>query len=254
MKRSGLTQVRVAYARRVTDDPLARVAELDGVGMAAAHARDSIDALLRHPAMRRNAAQVAAESAVRGARASARLEGADVEDLADPVVQGALRVVGEVPSLAAIWEQAPRQVLARMHMLAARDLVEDDALGRPRSGADAERVAQILTLATAPTEAPAVVIAALVHAELATVRPFGSADGVVARAAERVVLVSRGVDTKAVSVPEVGHHALVRAYSSLLDAYASGEADGVGAWVRHCADGYARGAEEGLVIAGATLD
>ena len=254
MKRSGLTRMRVAYARLVTDDPLAQVAELEGVGMAAAHARDSIDALLRHPAMRRDAARVAAESAVRGARASAELEGADPEDLADPVVQGALRVVGEVPGLAAIWDQAPRQALARMHMLAARDLVEDDALGRPRSGADAERVAQILTLATAPTEAPAVVVAALVHAEIASVRPFGSADGVVARAAERVILVSRGVDTKAVSVPEVGHHALARGYGPSLNAYVSGEADGVGAWVRHCADGYARGAEEGLAIAGGALD
>lgn len=235
----------------MTDDPLARVADLDGVGVAAAHARDAIDALLRHPAMRNDAARMAAESAVRGSRASARLEGADANDVMDPVWQGALRVVAEVPVLAGVWERSPRQALARMHVLAARDLVDDpDRLGRPRPGTDLARLDQILALATGPTRAPAVVVAALVHGELAALQVFGSVDGVVARAAERVVLVARGVDTKAVAVPEVGHYALVRAYRPLLEAYASGGPDGVGAWVRHCGEAYARAAEEGLAIAG----
>lgn len=239
----------------MADDPLARVADLEGVGVAAAHARDAIDALLRHPAMRHAAAEVAAESAVRGSRASAQMEGASTDDVADPVWQGALRVVAEVPSLAAIWERSPRQALARMHMIAARDLVDDaDRLGRPRPGAEVERLEQIVSLATGPTRAPAVVVAALVHAELAVLRPFGTADRIVARAAERVVLVARGVDTKAVSVPEVGHHALARAYEPLLQAYAGGEPEGVSAWVRQCADAYARGAEEGLAIAGGVVN
>lgn len=218
--------------------------------MAAAHARDAIDALLRHPAMRRDAARIAAESAVRGSRASVRLEGVDTDDMADPVWQGALRVTAEVPALAAVWDRSPRQALARMHMVAARDLVDDsDQLGRPRPESDAARLDQILALASGATRAPAVVVAALLHAELMALRPFGIGDGVVARAAERVVLVARGVDTKAVSVPEVGHQALARAYRPLLDAYTSGEPAGVGAWVRHCADAYAHGAEEGLAVA-----
>lgn len=234
----------------MTDDPLDRVAQIEGVGAAAAHARDAIDALLRHPAMRNDAARVAAESAVRGSRASAMLAGAATDDVADPVWQGALRVVAEVPSLAVIWDRSPRQALARMHMLAASDLVDDpDQLGRPRADAEIARLEQILTLATGRTRAPAVVVAAVVHGELAVLRPFGTADGVVARAAERVVLVARGVDTKAVSAPEVGHQALARAYGPLLEAYAGGVAEGVGAWVRHCADAYARGADEGLAIA-----
>src|SRR5699024_915489 len=156
--------------------------------------------------------------------------GASGEDVDDPVWQGALRVVAEVPGLAATWERAPRQALARMHMLAASDVVDNpDELGRPRPGTPTARLEQILAPATPPPRAPAVVVAALVHGELAVLRPFGTADGVVARAAERIVLVSRGVDTKAVSVPEVGHHELVRAYQPLLHAYAGGEPDGVGA-------------------------
>lgn len=231
-------------------DPFAVVAALNGVGSSAAHARDSIDALLRHPAMRREAARVAAESALTGGRASAALSGADPDDVADPRLQGALRMVAEVPELAGVWSRSPRQALARLHVLAARDLVDDeDLLGRPRADVDAARLDQLMDLAVAPTSAPAVVVAAIVHGELRSLRPFGVADDLVARAAERLVLVARGVDTKAVSVPEAGHLALVRAYESLLEAYAAGSPDGVGAWVRHCTEAYARGAEEGLGIA-----
>jgi hypothetical protein len=231
----------------VTADPFAGVAALSGVGSAAAHARDAIDALLRHPAMRRQAGSVAAESAVRGARASAALAGAGA-DTGDPVLQGALRATAEVPALAAVWSRAPGQALARLHVLAGRDLADQDALGRPRPDIDHARLDQLLRLAVADTDAPGVVVAALVHGELLALRPFGIADDVTARAAERVVLVAQGVDTKAVSVPEVGHRSLRRASEQLLTAYRTGAPDGVAAWVRHCCAAYARGAEEGIAI------
>ncbi len=232
------------------DDPLAEVLSLTGVGAAAAQARSSVDALLRHPAMRRDAGRVAALSALRGAQASAALDGGDPDAVDDPVLQGALRVTAAVPELAQVWGRSPRQALARLHMLAARDLVAGaDQLGRPRESADAVRLDQLLRLATAPTATPGVVVAALVHGELLALRTFGVADGVVARAAERVVLVALGVDTKAVSVPEAGHLALERAYEALAQAYAGGAPEGVGAWIRQCADAYARGAEVGLTLA-----
>jgi hypothetical protein len=62
------------------------------------------------------------------------------------------------------------------------------------------------------------------------------------------VLVARGVDTRAVSVPEAGHAEFARSYAPLLAAYAEGTPDGVGAWVLHCCEAYARGAEEGIAI------
>ena len=229
-------------------DPFSAVAALSGVGVAAAHARDAIDVLLRQPAVRSNAARVAAESAVRGAHSSAKLDGADGDDLTDPVVQGALRATAEVPSLAGVWSKAPGQALARIHMLAAKDRARRVTLGRPRDGIDAARFDQLLRLAVAATAAPSVVVAALVHGELVTIAPFGVGDGVTARVAERVVLVARGVDTRAVSVPEVGHAEFARSYAPLLAAYAEGTPDGVGAWVLHCCEAYARGAEEGIAI------
>jgi hypothetical protein len=229
-------------------DPFAGVAALTGVGTAAGHARDAIDALLRQPAMRRDAGWVAAESAVRGARASAALAGADPDDVADPQVQGALRAVAEVPPLATSWRDRPRHVLARLHVLAARGMVDDATLGQPHADLNHTRFDQLLDLAAAPTSAPIVVVAAIVHGELLALRPFGSADDLVARAAERIVLVAGGVDTKAVSVPEAGHLDLARAYLPLHEQYRDGGAPGVGAWVRHCCEAYARGAEEGITI------
>jgi hypothetical protein len=56
------------------------------------------------------------------------------------------------------------------------------------------------------------------------------------------------VDTKAVSVPEAGHRELARAYLPLHDQYRDGGPPAVGAWVRHCCEAYARGAEEGITI------
>lgn len=226
-------------------DPLADIAALDGVGIAAAHARDAIDALLRHPAMRRDAGRVAAESALLGARASAELSGGDPDEVSDPFLQGALRVVADAPALAEVWDRSPRQALARLHVLAGRDLVDDrEVLGRPRPDADAARLDQLMSLLTSPTRAPGVVVAAVVHAELLAVRPFGVADDVVARGAERIVLIARGVDTKAASMPEAGHRAMADDYRAALAAYSTGTPDGVGAWVRHCCQAYARGAEE----------
>jgi hypothetical protein len=95
----------------------------------------------------------------------------------------------------------------------------------------------------APTEAPALVVAAVVHAELATVAPFVSHNGIVARAAERLVLVGRGVDPKSLVVPEVGHLRLRREYESNLRGYRDGGAAGVHSWLLYAAEGYAAGAE-----------
>lgn len=235
------------------DDPLAAVAALPGVATAAAQARDGVDALLRHPRLSQGAAAVSAASTVRGAQASAVLEGADdPPSAADPRVQGALRAGAEIVRLAAVWGRAPQQVVARLHVLVAHGLLPAERLGRPLDDPGvAQRLAALGALATAPTAAPAVVVAAVVHGELATLRPFGVGDGLVARALERVVLVARGTDPAGVTPTEAGHLRLRRAYLPLLEAYAGGTAAGVAAWVQHCCAAYAAAAEEGLAICAA---
>lgn len=236
-------------------DPLSPLLDLPGVREAADGARAGIDRLLGHKVLRRESAGVSTESALRGARASAALEGVDVPlaelragSVEDPLVQGALRVSAGLGPMVETWGRAPGQVLARLHVLAAADLADSGALGRPAAHAG-PRLSGLFSLVTGATAAPAVIVAALVHGELAALAPFGTADGVVARAAGRLTGVSRGLDPKAVSVPEVGFVELGRdAYDEALAGYAAGTPAGVAGWLVHCARATELGALEGLAI------
>lgn len=205
------------------------------------------------------------ESALRGARASAVLEGASVtldelrstEHPSDPIVQGSLRVSAELGNLTETWRKAPRQALARLHVLAAADAVDSTALGRPRNrnldeapppSEVAARLDLLSTLLTAPTRAPALVVAAVVHGELLTLRPFGWGDGLVARAAQRLTLIARGLDPKSLVAPEVGHLELSEEYAEALRAYASGTSEGVAQWIGHCSAAVAAAARDSQAI------
>src|SRR5829696_1561890 len=242
-------------------DPLAPLLALPGVAEALVAAREAVDLLLNHRVLRRQSAEVSSESALRGARASAALEGVVVPlavlragGVPDPVAQGALRVSAGLGGLVAVWEQAPLQVIARLHVLAAAGAVAQEQLGRP-SGVHtvAARLGGLAGLVAGGTAVPGTLLAAVVHGELATLAPFGSADGVVARAAARLTLISRGVDPKSVSVPEVGHHERAGEYRDALAGYAGGEPDGVAGWLRHCATAVELGAREGLAVCEAVL-
>jgi hypothetical protein len=231
------------------DDPLARLASLEGVPSAFAAARDGIDAVLRDRGLRRTSPDTTAESLLRGAHASAVLEGSTSslgslrEGEGDPVAVDAVRVSTALLGLAPTLTRSPLQALARLHTLAAAGSVDDARLGRPRDPSSAERLQGVARLLSDPSTAPALLLAAVVHAELATAAPFASHNGMVARAAERLVLVARGVDEKSLTVPEAAHLALRPAYESNLRGYRDGGASGVHAWLLYAAEAYAAGAE-----------
>ena len=187
----------------MTADPLAPLLGLPGVRDGVAAARAAVDVLLGNRTLRRRSADVSAESALRGAWASAWLAGAEValEDVrsgdaaADPIVQGALRAQAAIAGLADTWTRAPRQALARLHALAAADLVADTAeLGRPLPAPGVAARLDTLASVLAATAAPAVVVAGIVHGELLSLDAFAPASGVVARVAVRLTLVERGLD------------------------------------------------------------
>lgn len=238
-------------------DPLAPLLDLPGVADGVARARTAVDTLLGNRTLRRKSGDVSAESSLRGAWASAWLSGVEVpldavrsgEAAADPVVQGALRAQAAIPGLTDTWTRAPRQALARLHAVAAADLVTDtDLLGRPVDSA--EVVARLDTLAgvLAQTSAPAVVVAGIVHAEILSLDAFAPASGVVARAAVRLTLIERGLDPKSLVVVEAGHRELVDDYRAALAAYRTGTPDGVARWLVHCADAVVAGALESTAI------
>jgi hypothetical protein len=93
------------------------------------------------------------------------------------------------------------------------------------------------------------VLAAVVHGELLTLRPFGVGDGIVARAASRLVSVSSGLDPHNLGVPEVSWLRRQQAYRNGAAAFASGEAEGVGSWVVLCCGALEAGAREATSIA-----
>ncbi len=260
---------------------------LDGVPEAVEAAREAIARVRRLPAHRRGWPTTSAAAAVRAARASAMLDGgsavigtaSDASPQAesagmtpsagfgngcsdgrpgdawpegtvdDPILAGALRACAAVGELADVWRRAPLQALARLHTLAAADLTGADDLGRPRP--DPAASARLASLADVVAHAPwsGPVLAAVVHGELLAVHPFGVADGVVARAAARLAMVSSGVDPHALTVPEVGHLRREQEYRSTSAAYASGRPEAVAAWIVHVCDAMQRGAREAASIA-----
>ena len=238
-------------------DPLSPLLSLPGVAAAAEDARKAVDRLLTHNAMRKHATSVAVEAGLRCARASAAIEGRDVplEELRaaapdDPVVQGALRIAAELRPLVETWEHAPLQALARMHTLAATGLAPDDELGRPRTDPVVSTRLATLVSVLSETTAPAVLVAGIVHGELLALAPFAAANGVVARAAARVVLVSRGLDARAVSAPDVGCAQDVAAYAAAAERFARGD---VAPFLLLWCGAVAHGAVEGIAIGEALL-
>jgi hypothetical protein len=223
------------------------VESLEGVASAYVAVRDGIDTLLRDRGLRRTPPELTAESLLRGAHASAVLDGSasTLDEVraggGDEIAQAALRVSVELLGLVPVLDRSPLQALARLHALAAPSSAPDDLRGRPRDAEAAVRLRDAVVLLEA--DRPALVTAALLHAELLTTRPFASANGIVARAAERLVLVGRGVDSVSLVVPEAGHLALRPAYESNLRAYADGGRPGVRAWLLYGAEAYAAGAE-----------
>jgi hypothetical protein len=226
---------------------LVGVEHLEGVLSGFAATRDGIDAMLRDRGLRQTPPELTAESLLRGAHASAVLAGSDssLEEVrrgdADPIARASIRVSVELLGLAPVLNRSPVQALARLHTLAAAGSVPQDRLGRPRDAEAAARLREALAVLT--TGHPALLTAAVLHAEIATGEPFGSADGLVARAAERLVLVSSGLDATSLVVPEAGHVANRPAYESNLRAYAGGTRAGLRAWLVYCAEAYAAGAE-----------
>jgi Fic family protein len=259
-------------------DPLAALGSLPGVPDAVDSVRKAVDRVYGHRVMRRRSNEVTAEAALRGSRGSAALAGADWnleevrrrtdfsgEDDAR-MVGAALRLTAEAGQLLSIWRQSPLRVLARLHLVAAGGASPDDAVGRPRlagesvdeplieaplPGADevAGRLEGLSRLIIAGGSAPALVTAAVVHGELLALRPFGSHNGLVARTAERIVLIGSGLDPKSICPAEVGHAEQGRAaYAAAFEGYTAGTPEGMAAWITHCGRSIELGVRESTAV------
>lgn len=265
-------------------DPLAALSELPGVTDAVDSVRKAVDRAYGHRVMRRRSTEVTSEAALRGARGTAALAGADwaleeVRRRSDFGVEGeartvgaALRLTAEAGQLLSVWRQSPLRVLARLHLVAAGGTGADATVGRPRLASEsvdepatpeiasalgpapsadevAGRLEGLAQLLLADSTAPALVTAAVVHGELLALRPFGSYNGLVARAAERIVLVGSGLDPKSICPAEVGHAELGKAaYAAALEGYVSATPEGVAQWIAHCGGAIELGVRETTAV------
>ncbi|GGW01182.1 oxidoreductase [Streptomyces narbonensis] len=276
---------------------MAALGSLPGVADAVDSVRKAVDRVYGHRVMRRRSNEISSEAALRGARGSAALSGADwaleevrrrtdfSADAEARTVGAALRLGAEAGQLLSIWRQSPMRVLARLHLVASGDAgipggtagtagtgtgtaagAVADSVGRPRL--DGETVDEPLVDAPLPTpsevagrldglaelivaggDAPALVTAAIVHGELLALRPFTSYNGLVARAAERIVLVGSGLDPKAICPAEVGHAEQgAAAYLAAFEGYLSGTPEGVGGWIAHCGRSVELGVRESTAV------
>ena len=232
-------------------DPLADLAQLEGVASAVAAATDAVDAVLGDRGLRKVTEEQLSRALLAGAQANAALS-----DNPARWQVGALRLSAELTPLAALINVAPAQALARAHTLVARGVVPDNELGKigsQQETADPEmalRMNSLVELLTRHTSAPAIVVGGVVHAEIAVVAPFGDASGLIARAAEHLVLIAAGLDPYGVIVVEAGHAENAARYWVALEAYAEGSVAGVKAWLLRCAAAVARGAELSPIVAG----
>lgn len=261
-----------------SSDPLAALGALPGVPDAVDSVRKAVDRVYGHRVMRRRSNEVTAEAALRGARGSAALSGADwnleeVRRRADfsgdgeaHVIGAALRLAAEAGQLLSIWRQSPLRVLARLHLVAAGGAAPEDAVGRPRladepvdeplieaplpsAGEVAGRLEGLSGLILSGSAAPALVTAAVVHGELLALRPFGSYNGLVARTAERIVLIGSGLDPKSICPAEVGHAEQGRAaYVAAFEGYLAGTPEGMAAWITHCGRSVELGVRESTAV------
>ena len=172
----------------------------------------------------------------------------------DPVLAGALRVgqalEGGATTLVGVWQRAPLQALARLHALAAADLVDEQLLGRPRQDPEVSpRLDLVTRLVTWASAAPAPVLAAVVHGELLTLAPFGSGDGVIARAVSRLVTIATGLDPHGLGVPEVYWLRRAEEYRTAAAGFATGTPEGLGPWLLMCCRALEDGAREAVSIA-----
>ncbi|MDQ0795552.1 oxidoreductase [Streptomyces sp. B1I3] len=261
-----------------SSDPLSALGALPGVAEAVDSVRKAVDRVYGHRVMRRRSNEVTAEAALRGARGSAALSGADWNleevrrrtdfrgDDEAATMGAALRLTAEAGGLLSIWRQSPLRVLARLHLVAAGGSTPEGAVGRPRLTGEpvdeplieaavpgveemAGRLEGLSQLVIAGSSAPALVTAAVVHGELLALRPFVSHNGLVARTAERIVLIGSGLDPKSICPAEVGHAEQGRAeYVAAFEGYLSGKPEGMADWIAHCGRSVELGVRESTAV------
>lgn len=232
-------------------DALAKLLEVESIGQSVTGALKTIDELNWNRSVRNNPDLVPLARRVSG-YASAALEGAAMP--ADPrqdpddspmgeLTISALGITAEVDFQLSTFLKTPLQTWARLHSF----VDASDNRGRPRTNNEVldplhigtpldhklieVRMNNLVDLII-NSKAPAVLLAAIAHAEIATVAPFNSGSQLIARATTRLVLQSKNVDQLKLVMPEYGFYKIGRnSYAKGLIAYQTGTISGLTEWI-----------------------
>ena len=257
---------------RFTTDPLAPLAELPGVPEAVERASDFIARAHRHPANLRGWDVTGSESVLRGAPASAQLDGGTPrlpEDgqVEDPILAGSLRAAellapDGIAETRTTWQRAPLQVIAKINAVASPQMSDENfrakaahnaeflVPGRPKRATDG-RLQLLGSLIAGGTKVNSVVLSAIIHGELLTLEPFADANGVTARACSRLATITGGLDPRGLGVPEVWWNRHRDEYRAKAAAFAKGGSEAMAEWIIFHAEGLAEGSLEAKSIADA---
>ena len=246
------------------DDPLSSLLSIPGVSKECETTLRAIDDLMWNRTVRRHKDALVPYTRRISGYATAALDGAQMPK--DPTMEPEVSPMGSISDQGLLitaeadlqrqaFKTEPLKVLARLHTFVS---TEEDR-GRPRTTNEVvdplrlgnlppheilqERLSQLVDLVI-ESKAPSILVAAIVHAELATLRPFTQGSYLVARASTRLFLAARDVDNDGLVMSEYGAFLLGRpAYVKALSGYMSGTREGVGALISWQGEAIHRGIE-----------
>jgi hypothetical protein len=247
-----------------TTDPLSNLLAIPGVASECEVTLKTIDELMWNRTIRRHKDALIPYTRRIAGYATAALDGAQMPK--DPTMEPEVSPMGSLSDQGLLvtaeadlqklaFKSEPLKVLARLHTFVS----SDDDRGRPRTNNEVndplrlgsvpphevlqERMSQLVDLVI-ESKAPSILVAAIAHAEIATLRPFTQGSYLVARAIPRLVLAARDVDNDGLVMSEYGAFLLGRpAYVKALTGYISGTREGVGAWIAWQGEAIRRGIE-----------
>ena len=245
-------------------DPLANLVAFEDVAHSCDVALKAVDELMWNRTVRRHKDYLVPYTRRISGYATAALDGAQMPS--DPTMEPevspmgslaehGLLVTAEADLQVLAFKTEPMKVWARLHTLASgapdrgqprtnNEVVDPLRLGNlPPHEVLQERMTQ-LTDVIINSKSSAILVAAIAHAEMATLRPFSDGSYLVARATARLVLAAREVDSDSIVMSEYGAQLLGRpAYVKALSAYMTGTREGVAAWVEWQSQAIKRGVE-----------
>ena len=251
-------------------DPLSNLLLIDGIAAECDVTLKAIDELMWDRTIRRHKESLIPYTRRIAGFATAALDGAQMPK--DPTMEPEVSPMGSLSEQGLLltaeadlqtlaFKTEPLKVLARLHTFASND----GDRGQPRTSNEIddplrignvpphevlqERLAALVDLII-NSKAPVILIAAIAHAELATLRPFTHGSYLVARASTRLILAARDVDVDGLVMSEYGAFLMGRpAYVKAISAYQAGNAEGLALWIQWQGEAIRKGIEMTLQLA-----